>query len=372
MKTYVISSLIANILIVAFTELSALQIQNDANQAQRENYHPIATDFLVRYLDDHKPAQKITETNEQSIVKRNLDQIGGGNLVRNIASNDFNEYNDERSLRNLDQIGGGNLVRDLSGYKIGAKRNLDQIGGGNLVRSLYESSRKQKMRKNRMNGPNSIRLGNLENLFKSRNEADDRTMRNLDQIGGGNLVRSSNTFGAGLLRNLDQIGGGNLVRNLDQIGGGNLVRNLDQIGGGNLVRNLDQIGGGNLVRDVDRFYDCVTDEHNRDNVGGSHLLRSTRHNADFYPGLVYEKQRYFPLRRPSILNSRIADHEEIYPLVFDRLGKRNIDEIDANVFDNFYKRNFDEIDRVGWSGFVKRLSDYLIKQQQQRQQQEQP
>lgn len=170
MKTYVISSLIANVLIVIFTELSALQIQNDANQAQRENYHPIATDFLVRYLDDHS----------------------------------------------------------------------------------------------------------------------------------------------------------------------------------------------------------VTDEHNQDNVGGSHLLRSTRHNADFYPGLVYEKQRYFPLRRPSILNSRIADHEEIYPLVFDRLGKRNIDEIDANVFDNFYKRNFDEIDRVGWSGFVKRLSDYLIKQQQQRQQQEQP
>lgn len=39
----------------------------------------------------------------------NLDQIGGGNLLRR---------------RNLDQIGGANLI----------KRNLDQIGGGNLLR----------------------------------------------------------------------------------------------------------------------------------------------------------------------------------------------------------------------------------------------
>ncbi|XP_014602888.1 PREDICTED: orcokinin peptides type A-like [Polistes canadensis] len=310
MKTRVISSFIASIYIVACTSISALQVQNDANQLQRENYEPIVTDFLVKYLDDRKPgiskAQKIIGMNEQSVVKRNLDQIGGGNLVRSVPN--FNEYNNERSLRNLDQIGGGNLVRDLSNFKFGAKRNLDQIGGGNLV------------------------------------------------------------------RNLDHIGGGNLVRNLDQIGGGNLVRNLDQIGGGNLVRNLDQIGGGNLVRDIERFYECIPDGHNLDGgIAGGHLLRSTRRNLDFYPALIYEKQRYFPLRKPATLNTRLGDYDDIHPFVLDRLGKRNFDEIDANAFDNFYKRNFDEIDRVGWSGFVKRLTNYLVKQQQlqQRQQQQQ-
>ncbi|XP_015174930.1 PREDICTED: orcokinin peptides type A-like, partial [Polistes dominula] len=263
-------------------------------------------------------AQKTIGVNEPSVVKRNLDQIGGGNLVRSVSN--FNKYNGERSLRNLDQIGGGNLLRDLSGFKFGAKRNLDQIGGGNLV-------------------------------------------RNLDQIGGGNLVR-----------NLDQIGGGNLVRNLDQIGGGNLVRNLDQIGGGNLVRNLDQIGGGNLVRDIERFYECIPDGHNLGGIGvgggGGHLLRSTRRSLDFYPALIYEKQRYFPLRKPATLNTRLGDYDDIHPFVLDRFGKRNFDEIDANAFDNFYKRNFDEIDRVGWSGFVKRLSNYLVKQQQLQQQQQ--
>ncbi|XP_043504603.1 orcokinin peptides type B-like [Polistes fuscatus] len=355
MKTHVISSFIASIYIVACTSISALQVQNDANQLQRENYEPIVTDFLVKYLDDRKPgiskAQKIIGMNEQRVVKRNLDQIGGGNLVRSVPN--FNEYNDERSLRNLDQIGGGNLVRDLSNFKFGAKRNLDQIGGGNLVRSS-----------------NILGGGNL--------------VRNLDQIGGGNLVRNLDQIGGGnLVRNLDQIGGGNLVRNLDQIGGGNLVRNLDQIGGGNLVRNLDQIGGGNLVRDIERFYDtkkilydyCIPDGHNLDGGigGGGHLLRSTRRNLDFYPALIYEKQRYFPLRKPATLNTRLGDYDDIHPFVLDRFGKRNFDEIDANAFDNFYKRNFDEIDRVGWSGFVKRLSNYLVKQQQlqQRQQQQQ-
>ncbi|CAB0039871.1 unnamed protein product [Trichogramma brassicae] len=45
---------------------------------------------------------------------------------------------------------------------------------------------------------------------------------------------------------------GRMGRNLDPIGGGNLVRrNLDSIGGGNLIRrNLDSIGGGNLLRSV--------------------------------------------------------------------------------------------------------------------------
>lgn len=118
----------------------------------------------------------------------------------------------------------------------------------------------------------------------------------------------------------------------------------------------------------------IPDGHNLDGgIAGGHLLRSTRRNLDFYPALIYEKQRYFPLRKPATLNTRLGDYDDIHPFVLDRLGKRNFDEIDANAFDNFYKRNFDEIDRVGWSGFVKRLTNYLVKQQQlqQRQQQQQ-
>jgi hypothetical protein len=34
------------------------------------------------------------------------------------------------------------------------------------------------------------------------------------------------------------------ARNLDQIGGGNLVRNLDQIGGGNILWSLKWFRGG--------------------------------------------------------------------------------------------------------------------------------
>lgn len=111
---------------------------------------------------------------------------------------------------------------------------------------------------------------------------------------------------------------------------------------------------------------------NLDGIGGGHLLRQTRRSGyDLYPGLTYsESKPYFPLRRPAVLNARVSDYEEIHPLILDRFGKRNIDEIDGSSFDSFYKRNFDEIDRVGWSGFVKRLSNYLTKQQQQQQQQQ--
>lgn len=97
-------------------------------------------------------------------------------------------------------------------------------------------------------------------------EGSDRLGRNLDQIGGGNLLRRGQpereSYDSPRLlpakRNLDQIGGGNLLRgvddrfdrNLDQIGGGNLVRGLDDVADAadNFRRNLDQIGGGNLVR----------------------------------------------------------------------------------------------------------------------------
>ena len=53
-------------------------------------------------------------------------------------------------------------------------------------------------------------------------------------------------------RELDSIGGGNILRSLDSIGGGNILRHapksLDSIGGGHILRQLDSIGGGNILR----------------------------------------------------------------------------------------------------------------------------
>ncbi|XP_017880008.1 uncharacterized protein LOC108624908 [Ceratina calcarata] len=93
----------------------------------------------------------------------------------------------DRFLRNLDQIGGGNLLRrEIPKWSSG---NLDQIGGGNLLREV------------------------------PREHGSDRGERNLDQIGGGNLIRSL----IDLRRNLDQIGGGNLVRSF----GGSLTREME-------------------------------------------------------------------------------------------------------------------------------------------------
>ncbi|XP_076167825.1 uncharacterized protein LOC143146950 [Ptiloglossa arizonensis] len=113
------------------------------------------------------------------------------------------------------------------------------------------------------------RLRYLQSEEELGREASDRLERNLDQIGGGNLLRRGLhereydiPRWQGARRNLDQIGGGNLLRdvndrvdrNLDQIGGGNLVRSLDGvvIAAEDLRRNLDQIGGGNLVRGLAR------------------------------------------------------------------------------------------------------------------------
>nr|XP_033342851.1 uncharacterized protein LOC117229974 isoform X1 [Megalopta genalis] len=218
---------------IAAAWVAAGPVQAGQNVMQRSQYGPTAAEILAAYLEDHgptgqtaakgepqssrdrewfgarRPSNQSDPATEVARFDRNLDQIGGGNLLRSV---------DDRFSRNLDQIGGGNLVRSMDDR---FSRNLDQIGGGNLVRST-----------------------------------DDRYSRNLDQIGGGNLVRSMDDRYS---RNLDQIGGGNLVRSADD----RYLRNLDQIGGGNLVRslsgprddfrrNLDQIGGGNLVRNLAR------------------------------------------------------------------------------------------------------------------------
>lgn len=69
-------------------------------------------------------------------------------------------------------------------------------------------------------------------------------MRSLDSIGGGYLLRSVpdseeyHSAGSETKRNLDSLGGANLLkRNLDSLGGANLLkRSVDSLGGANLLK----------------------------------------------------------------------------------------------------------------------------------------
>ncbi|KZC06977.1 Syntaxin-1A [Dufourea novaeangliae] len=174
----------------------ALKYQSKARRTGRSVlrqtiYGPTAAEILAAYIQDHGLAAMTgptTETADHARLSRNrLRELRDGD-------GDYSETGAARLQRNLDQIGGGNLLRRglrerETGYPttdyprwLAARRNLDQIGGGNLLR-----------------------------------DTDDRFGRNLDQIGGGNLVRSSTYPRDGLRRNLDQIGGGNLVRDLARV-----------------------------------------------------------------------------------------------------------------------------------------------------------
>lgn len=50
------------------------------------------------------------------------------------------------------------------------------------------------------------------------------------------------------------------VRNLDHIGGGNLLRSLYERSSDNRFRNLDHIGGGNLLRRASRSEPLRSDQ----------------------------------------------------------------------------------------------------------------
>ncbi|XP_077263929.1 uncharacterized protein LOC143898373 isoform X1 [Temnothorax americanus] len=294
-------------------------VQAGPNTVQQNEYG-VLPDFFTRYWEDRRMNQN---------AKRNLDQIGGGHLVRDTdkqfkgllngeesrLTQYLNSASDKQILDTIrrgghfaDRFGNGNLInsslnsvayadtishpyssnlnagqindqlfmnqlidRDIPNNAIGDDRrivkNLDKFGGEHLVRNLDQIGGGHLVRNlDQIGGGHLVR--NLDQI------GGGNLVRNLDQIGGGHLVRNLDQIGGGhLVRNLDQIGGGNLVRNLDQIGGGHLVRNLDQIGGGNLVRNLDQIGGGNLVRNLDQIGGGNL-VRNLDQIGGGNLVRS--------------------------------------------------------------------------------------------------
>ncbi|XP_025073833.1 uncharacterized protein LOC105426277 [Pogonomyrmex barbatus] len=237
-----------------------MKLQAGPNTLQRDEYGPLGlTDFLARPWEDRK-------TNQDT--KRNLDQIGGGHLVRNA----------DKQLKRLLDGEEGRLTQYLD--SVNDEQILDASPEEGLLADrfrngiLFNSSINPTAFVNAMNP--KLNAGQTNNkLFMNQltddipYNADRRIARTLDQIGGGHLLRNLDQIGGGhLVRNLDQIGGGHLVRNLDQIGGGHLVRNLDQIGGGHLVRNLDQIGGGHLVRNLDQ-------------IGGGNLVRGINYlNAE--------------------------------------------------------------------------------------------
>jgi len=214
-------------------------------------------------------------------ANRNLDQIGGGHLVRNTGKQLKRLFEEADDPSILEFVNGKEML-DQEGTPLTADASRD--------RNSFDSSSSFKTVANPANYPygldsnggranDELFAGQLSehDILKAR-EGDGRFVKNLDQIGGGHLVRNLDQIGGGhLVRNLDQIGGGHLVRNLDQIGGGHLVRNLDQIGGGHLVRNLDQIGGGHLVRNLDQ----IGGGHlvrNLDQIGGGNLLRSASYS----------------------------------------------------------------------------------------------
>ncbi|XP_015440445.1 PREDICTED: uncharacterized protein LOC107195172 [Dufourea novaeangliae] len=201
---------------IAWVAAVPAQLQTGRSVLRQTIYGPTAAEILAAYIQDHGPTeQKAAGEGDPSRDRFDVRRLSKGlaamtgpttetadharlsrNRLRELrdGDGDYSETGAARLQRNLDQIGGGNLLRRglrerETGYPttdyprwLAARRNLDQIGGGNLLR-----------------------------------DTDDRFGRNLDQIGGGNLVRSSTYPRDGLRRNLDQIGGGNLVRDLARV-----------------------------------------------------------------------------------------------------------------------------------------------------------
>ncbi|KAK0096440.1 hypothetical protein PV326_005465 [Microctonus aethiopoides] len=127
-------------------------------------------------------------------------------------------------------------------------------------------------------------------------------------------------------------------------------------------RNLDHIGGGNLLRRLNKRSPLGLDKiaGTRENGHISEFSRQTRHGLDSLSGATFGESKRYTLPRKSEWPNNINGLE-----IYEGSAKRNIDEIDRTGFDNFLKRNFDEIDRSGWDSFVKRrmIDSYLAAKQ---------
>ncbi|KAF3425580.1 hypothetical protein E2986_09269 [Frieseomelitta varia] len=153
-----------SVLVLSMVVDWATTVQAETSPLRREFYGPSNPEFFAEFLDGHGSPRASSSNvpaksaaSEEDRFSRNLDQIGGGNLLRRGLTSSF--LDGRRwlpSRRNLDQIGGGNLLRSaddrgernmdrkflVRGLGDGlpfSRRNLDQIGGGNLVRDLADN-----------------------------------------------------------------------------------------------------------------------------------------------------------------------------------------------------------------------------------------
>ncbi|XP_046678303.1 orcokinin peptides type B-like isoform X3 [Homalodisca vitripennis] len=118
------------------------------------------------------------------------------------------------------------------------------------------------------------------------------------------------------------------------------------------VRNLDGIGGGNLLRDLDvlRNRAAFFSRGSRDprNYRFDTLMGSTLGGVKRTAGGCCDSLSGIGL------GGQKRNMDEIDRTGFNSFIKKNFDEIDRSGFGSFVKRNFDEIDRSGFGGFVKR------------------
>lgn len=239
-----------------------------------------------------------------------IDGIGGGHLVRNLASAAQQGSETSYALARTDVGDVANRFRVVDLYRAFVK--LEKVNGNDetispdgtnpstVSRNTYilevsaPSTPNDNLNQNREenNGGDYANDDAKKYSFQDLNEAELKSAipmigntfkhpleynhnllnRDLDALGGGHLLRSLN------FRDLDAIGGGHLLRglNLDILGGGRLQqrihsRDLDALGGGHLLRDLksrdlDALGGGHLLKRLNK--------RDLDLIGGGNLLRS--------------------------------------------------------------------------------------------------
>ncbi|KAL0838934.1 hypothetical protein ABMA28_016944 [Loxostege sticticalis] len=189
-------------------------------------------------------------------------------------------------------------------------------------------------------------IGGSSLIGRSGGDSDNNDKYGISSaLGRGEIVDRESTGATQFLRNLDPIGGGNLVKkNLDHIGGPNLVKkNLDSLGGGNLVRRLDPMFG-RFIRQLDSIGGGQEKDLVLDHPGGG-LVRAVRDTGHvIVPYLMSRRYDYAsPFGKREAWPAAPARVGGYYP----DLPKRNFDEIDRSGLDQFViKRNFDEIDQT--------------------------
>ncbi|XP_066594686.1 uncharacterized protein [Prorops nasuta] len=186
------------IFIVAATCTFASPLQAGSNGLQDEYPASSAEEYLSRYLEGRREEEEDPRQLRVSKIKgpagprHFLGPLSGSFQVelsglqepfedewKMKAETLDEEYKNDFIPRNLDQIGGGHLVRSLSPVISRFGGTLDPIGGGRILMNLRES-------KNPTHMPPIPTESTLRNYI---NSSGPRT-RNLDSIGGGNLLRS--------------------------------------------------------------------------------------------------------------------------------------------------------------------------------------